>query len=310
MKHLIALSLAGMLLLGCDDSATDSPTTPPPAVQVGTPSIFPGGGVFGEPHSVDLQASIGQESVEYSLDSGKTWLPYGGAITLSRTQLLYYRGVLSGTRGAAKSTLFVFPAYGQTVTYGSVIYKTVVIGKQTWFASNLDYSGSAGSTVGACYQNNDSYCAKFGRLYTWAEAVSLHTGCNMRDSTYTACTLTEPVQGICPTGWHVPSSKDWADLKAITSIAANVKSQDEWLPSGYEVGGPGIDLYGFRALPAGVMINDTWSDLGEATFFWSSKELSGTSAPAAVLTNTSGVFREKSNYGKTIRASVRCIKND
>lgn len=308
MKSLFHLGLVGILLVGCDDSSSDAPT--PPAVQVGTPSIFPDGGVFGEPHSVDLVASIGQESVEYSLDSGKTWLSYSGAITLSRTQLLYYRGVLSTARGAIKTALFVFPAYGQTVAHGNVIYKTVVIGKQTWFASNLDYSVSAGVTIGACYENNSDYCAKFGRLYTWAEAVALHQGCNMRDSTYTACTLTEPVQGICPTGWHVPSSKDWEDLKAITSIAPNVRSQDEWLPSAYEVGGPGIDLFGFRALPAGVMINDIWSHLGGAAYFWSSKELSGREAPVAVLTNTSDVFNEKSKYGKSIRASVRCIKND
>lgn len=310
MKSLFQLCLVGILpfLVGCDDSSSDVPT--PPAVQVGTPSIFPDGGVFGEPHSVDLVASIGQESVEYSLDSGKTWLSYGGAITLSRTQLLYYRGVLSTARGAIKTALFVFPAYGQTVTHGNVNYKTVVIGKQAWFASNLDYSGSPGATIGACYENNSDYCAKFGRLYTWAEAVALPADCNMRDSTSPACKLNEPVQGICPTGWHVPSSKDWEDLKAITSIAPNVKSQDEWLSSGYDVGGPGLDLFGFDALPAGIILLDKWEDLGEAVYFWSSKELSGTSASTAVLTNMSGVFREKSSFGKTNRVSVRCIRND
>src|SRR5690606_31543797 len=46
-------------------------------------------------------------------------------------------------------------------------YKLVCIGNKKWFAENLRYAGA-----GVCYDNNSANCDKYGRLYTYAEAMN------------------------------------------------------------------------------------------------------------------------------------------
>lgn len=70
-------------------------------------------------------------------------------------------------------------------------YRATRIGDRKWMAENLNYSGA-----GKCYQDENAYCAVYGRLYTWYDLGI--------DSTN--------VKGICPSGWHVPSNNEWMQL--------------------------------------------------------------------------------------------------
>jgi len=107
---------------------------------------------------------------------------------------------------------------GPSVSYGGETYQTVVIGSQTWFKRNLNYD--VGGSV--CYD-----CAKYGRLYNWATAMS-----------------------ACPSGWHLPSNNEWNALMTVvggTSWAGTkLKATSDWNGNGN-----GKDDYGFSALPGG-----------------------------------------------------------
>ena len=71
--------------------------------------------------------------------------------------------------------------------FGGNVYSVVQIGNQCWTQQNLRDKTNGPS--GTCYNNNDSICAIYGRLYSWL---------NAKDN--------------CPNGWHLPSVDEWRQL--------------------------------------------------------------------------------------------------
>jgi uncharacterized protein (TIGR02145 family) len=138
------------------------------------------------------------------------------------------------------------------------MYKTVKIGNQVWMAENLNYE----TADSYCYAHSASYCTKYGRLYTWAVAIS-----------------------ACPSGWHLPTKTEWNTLFTAIggqSVAGTkLKSTSGWhgvheINNGtyefYEIGN-GTDEFSFSALPAGYRY--AYGDhlaLGDKAYFWSSTE--------------------------------------
>ncbi|MDR2693725.1 MAG: hypothetical protein LBB74_05870 [Chitinispirillales bacterium] len=112
---------------------------------------------------------------------------------------------------------------------GSGNYKSVRIGAKTWMAENLNIS-TANSW---CYDNDNSNCVKYGRLYTW-----------------------EAAKTACPAGWHLPTKANWDDLVTAAGgesfAGKKLKAKSGW---GWnyddDVSGNGTDVYGFSALPGG-----------------------------------------------------------
>ena len=156
------------------------------------------------------------------------------------------------------------------------IYKTVMIGSQIWMAENLNYE----TENSFCYKDSAKYCAKYGRLYTWAAAMdsagewsSNGKGCGYGST----CPSTGNVQGVCPSGWHLPSKAEYDTL--ISSIGEQpgraLKSTSGWSGIEYANGwfhdGNGTDDYSFSALPAGCR-NKTgnFNREGYYAFFWGS----------------------------------------
>lgn len=88
-------------------------------------------------------------------------------------------------------------------------YSTVQIGDQCWMRENLRTTHySNGDTIlfenARKYPNNDqSNVAEYGYLYQWYATMHL-------DNSYQGQNL--DIQGICPTGWHVPSYAEWGVL--------------------------------------------------------------------------------------------------
>jgi uncharacterized protein (TIGR02145 family) len=158
-------------------------------------------------------------------------------------------------------------------------YVYVVIGEQTWMAENLNYEAEGGK----CYDNDPANCDTYGRLYTWAAAMALPASCN--NSTCSG-QIQSPHQGICPDGWHIPSSEDWGRLSRYVdgttgTFAGYVSSTaGRYLKStsGWNSNGNGTDEHGFTALPGGFSTSSGgFFSVGSYGVWWSASESDGIS---------------------------------
>lgn len=191
------------------------------------------------------------------------------------------------------------------VEHEGLRYHTTKIGDQCWLAENLNIGkridGSSDQTVADtdiekyCYNNLETNCDTYGGLYQWDEAMQY----NPSDAGPVGTT-----QGICPSGWHIPTSAEFQTLSAAVSNSGNAlkaKGQGE-LPDG-----AGTNTSGFSALLAGYS-NGIFIGLGYNTYFWSSTEYDGENAYYLYLNYTSdqvSLFNEHKDQG----FSVRCLKD-
>ena len=121
------------------------------------------------------------------------------------------------------------------------VYNTVKIGDQTWMTRNINFETPNSS----CYNSSDLYCDFLGRLYEDADIMQ-----------------------ACPTGWKVPSSKDWQKLKTYAIDFSEgqapgyvLKAATNWA-SGYD---GGVDGVGFSLYAAGYKSGSSYYAYGYGT---------------------------------------------
>ena len=181
-----------------------------------------------------------------------------------------------------------------------------------------------------CYNDDPANCAKYGRLYTWAAAIdSVKLVNDTKDPQDCGdgkiCTLPAKVQGICPTGWHLPNETEWKTLfTAVGSMVAGsysdahyhsaagkmLKSTSGWKDYEYEgrKNGNGTDAFGFSALPVGDRdFTGEFSDEGKSAHFWCSAELNRYHACDLDLYYGNSATLEYSY--KSNGYPVRCVKD-
>jgi hypothetical protein len=149
-------------------------------------------------------------NVRYSKCSGETYAPAtqicesgivkakcGDGYYNSATEFCFENAILSKC-GGKNYIPIVQRCTGSTITCSTALsgnylcdvrdnnaYALAVANSQVWMAEDLKYNGEK---------------------YDWATAMDLPSSCN---SSPCASQINVPHQGICPSGWHLPSSEEW-----------------------------------------------------------------------------------------------------
>ena len=217
----------------------------------------------------------------------------------------------------AYATNSVGTEYGQEQTFmtekEAVVFSgSVSIGSQVWQTKNLNVdrfrngdpipeartkeewvtAGKRGQPAWCYYENNVSNGISYGKLYNWYAAI---------DS-----------RGICPSGWHLPSDREWTALT------------DDYLGDRQVAGGKmkatgtaywqtpnngATNESSFSALPGGYRYNfGNFFDLRSNALFWSSTGYDSNSAWSRFLDNYNGIVG-RSYDNKSFGASVRCLRD-
>ncbi|HNS18341.1 MAG TPA: FISUMP domain-containing protein [Bacteroidales bacterium] len=204
-------------------------------------------------------------------------------------------------------------------------YNTILIGTQCWMAENMNvgkminattygYQQTDNDTIEKfCYNNDINYCNVYGGLYEWNEAMQY--------------VMTEGVQGICPSTWHLPTDDEWKILEGTV---------DSQYPVGDPIwntqGGRGLDAggnlketgtthwvspntgatnsSGFTALPGGGRGGPTFDLCGWQSNFWSSSLVLGTDYAWSRRQFSSLAQTDRNANTKPNGLSVRCLRND
>ena len=180
-------------------------------------------------------------------------------------------------------------------------YRTVEVLGRTWMAENLNY---AGNTVGrsACYKDSNEMCDRYGRTYSRAAAMNVST-----------CAYTnycdpgeEPVQGICPNGWHLPSTSEvWELVLREKGNATPFMSAYGWVDDPNAIL-PGENTYGLSFLGAGPK-----DKIGLYAFMWVSHYDDNQHYFIVQGQENHVLINNYGDYGNSeIYASVRCIKDE
>ena len=221
---------------------------------------------------------------------------------------------------------------GETPSYGSYIskltdvdannYNVVQIGSQCWMKENLRTtrysdetsialgSSTATNTAYRYYPNdNESDVERLGYLYNWRATTNQAVGSSTNPS---------GIQGVCPTGWHVPSEGEQKQLQdylrsysvfyeysssdhSNNNIAKSLAANSDWKNN--TVIGNNIsenNVSGFTALP---IVN--------STSFWNTYTSTGTSRNAGymIISNSYSTLNIYNNINKGSKYSVRCVRD-
>jgi len=189
-------------------------------------------------------------------------------------------------------------------------YPYVTIGTQTWMAENLNYNASGSKCGDGNYLSdaNTATCDTYGRLYDWATAMNNSASSSANPSGR---------QGVCPSGWHIPSNAEWnALMKSVNSACSDnnnctvagtkLKAASGWNP--YAGVPAGTDEFGFSALPGGYGSSASFYDVGNYGIWWSSTENDASRAYYRYM-YFSGADVGWNYYDNSHLYSVRCAKD-
>lgn len=299
---------------------------------------------------------------EEILDKGFKWGTDSSSLDETAHASNYYNGYYAVCFDLQPNTYYYYKAYAISTTgttYGEIrsfltsspitcpdtvidfdgnTYNTVSIGGQCWMKENLrtthfadgtsiELGTSSSFTTPLRYYPHGiiDYVETYGYLYNWPAVMH---------GSSTSSTNPSDVQGICPTGWHMPSSAEWMQLNGYVSNRAEylcfsnvgsgcgkaLASNIGW-SNHYEICSVGYsptnnNATGFSIVPAGYGYG-SYDGFGENANLWSATLSSYVNPNGSIsysdpysysLHNTSidGLY-ENRIYSKYVGLSVRCL---
>ncbi len=254
------------------------------------------------------------------LFSGDEEVQIGSPLTgLTPYTIYHYRIKASNSVGIS---------YGEDQSFNSVsstikdidgnIYRTIRIGTQTWMAENLKttryadgtpiilVSGDANwdilpvSEKAYCYYKDDIANFRiYGALYNWTATVNGGAGSSKVPS---------GIQGVCPTGWLIPSEGEWNVIEAY--LGGQLVAGGKMMETGgahWSVPNYATNTSGYTALPGSERSVTHSMEWGGAHFWTSTLYATNDEVyfrSVGFYTNLSGSHRSKRDG-----VSVRCLKD-
>lgn len=229
---------------------------------------------------------------------------YNGGGAGSATTVTYTSGESFSTNTTCANRLISVRGCGGYYTVTGVsgtVYNLVEINGQCWIAQNMQEVPSQFSTQPTWINSTDNgfwgnnsdggtTANANGLLYQWSAAMNGST--------------TERNQGICPTGFHIPSDCEWMYLEHGLGMGVaeqqTVATRGATPAVGTKLVGP---LTNFKVLFAGYRSSADGSYSGTTYgYFWSSTSGVGRRIAA-------GGVRRDNAYNAATAYSVRCIKD-
>lgn len=211
------------------------------------------------------------------------------------------------------------PGHSFTDNRDGKVYQTVTIGTLVWMAENLAYlpgvvgPGTGSQTTPYYYvfgyigtnvseakatPNYDTY----GVLYNWPAAMAGSASSTANPS---------GVQGVCPTGWHLPGDAEWTQLTDYlggTSVAGG-KLKEAGTMHWISPNTGATNETGFTALPGYDRGNDgKFDSIGYVGLWWSATEFDANHAYSRSMTY-SGSSVSRNGNSKEVGFSVRCVRD-
>jgi uncharacterized protein (TIGR02145 family) len=269
-------------------------------------------------------SNSGKGKFSYLLIPSKDWItisPSNGDITNETDNIIVNINKTGLSESIYQETIKVISFEGQTPLSEIMIpvymngvrdhdgnyYKVVRIGTQIWMAENLNVGIMIGGGLEQndfqiikkyCYINNDFNCKIYGGLYTWPEMMQGAKPDSGNIGT---------IRGICPVGWHIPTTKEWNSLiNYLDESVAGVKLKEAGTTH-WESGNVATNESGFTALPGGIWDGYGFDLITTHEYLWTASidQKSGYNYAAQLSYLDEKVFFPE--FQENQAAAVRCI---
>jgi uncharacterized protein (TIGR02145 family) len=249
------------------------------------------------------------DGTNYWFDPSLVSVPTNFDISYKYTSARY--GCPATSTPVSISVLGINPPCGSTMTdqRNGISYRTssTLVPGKCWMVENLRYgqsppTASSPQTDNCIVERNclasDPTCVNLGGFYQWDELIQYRI------------TDGPAYQGVCPPGWHIPSSAEWQELiDAVVNLPgvpgdglAGSYLKDQNLTNGFD------------ALLTGIYyLDNTWaytSGYLTGTMYWTSTQ-DAASSERMVARGVNNLNYSVSNYS-ALRANafpVRCVKD-